>query len=528
MLSIYARLLILVSLAILANCAPKPTAKEMDGKVKGKASLQLADGSTISRDDSDEYNPYLVQLSDGFLVLVFGSDRNGGVHNIFVAKSIEPYNGFEVPAFETPTVVTESFSPIDDANMINFAATASGTSVVLYVNLVSQSGFIRKGVVTDTLSPDVGTFAPITNTNQESNTIIGINADGNDLITLDYNGIAYLVNPDNSTTSNPFGANLDYSTSATQVRYDNSGQNDAYLGSYYGSTFATTGTEYYGPIFDFELSLAESGLSMGQMTTFYDGYGAYGDMILFAAHDGLSADIYVVTSHTAGMLWQLAAPITFDTFLPPAPMPDHLYTFDSACGTDDGIGGLSGSCTSITPTSGSYDGTNYGPFNGSTSNILLNTPTPNLNSAFTIAAWINVPSTACGSACTIAANSATGIDTNGFRFYIDATTQTLIFEIGNGNATEGVSASAASAFTIGAGWHHVAVTVNVFGGAYVYADGLLLGFTMAPMPATPLTNANIYIGQLVGGASYFGGNMDNVAIYEYELDPMSIMALYLE
>ena len=228
------------------------------------------------------------------------------------------------------------------------------------------------------------------------------------------------------------------------------------------------------------------------------------------------------------MLWQVAAGFGFDTVIPPAPPADHLYTFDSACGTDDGSGGLSGSCTSITPTGGSYDGTSYGPFNGSTSNILLDTPTPNLNSAFTIAAWINVPSTACGSACTIAANSATGLDTNGFRFYIDATTQTLIFEIGNGNPTEGISASAASAFTIGAGWHHVAVTVNVFGGALVYADGVALGATILPMPSVPLTNANITVGSLSGGGAYFGGNMDNIAIYQYELDPMSVLALYLQ
>lgn len=518
---------ILAGLALFAvNCVPKPTAKEMDGKVKGKASLQLADGSTISQDGSDEYNPYLVQLSDGYLVLVFGSDRNGGLHNIFVAKSVEPYNGFEVPAFETPTVVTESATPIDDANMISFAATASGTSVVLYVNYKGASWFIRKGVVTDTLSPDVGTFATITNTSQESNTIIGINADGNDLITLDYNGIAYLVNPDNSTTSNPFGANLDYSTSATQVRYDNSGQNDAYMGSYYGSTFATTGTEYYGPIFDFELSLAESGLSMGQMTTFYDGYGAYGDMILFAAHDGLSADIYVVTSHTAGMLWQLAAPITFDTFLPPAPLAEHLYDFETDCVDYGTPGTWTGSCTAVSFTSGSVDGTNYGQFTNTSS--VMDIGMQNLGLGFTISMWIQFDSFAtCASACLIAANSSYSPNTtDGFRFYAD-NTGALHFVTGDGSTGTSSSSTGPGEITTGT-WYHVTVTYNsAFSFAMIYVDGAVPASYSPTMTQTFNANQVVTFGR-TGSTVSLDARVDNLKIYSYELDPMSVLALYLE
>ena len=216
--------------AFALNCAPKPTSREMEGKIKGKASLRLADGSTISRDDSDEYNPYIVRLSDGYLVLVFGSNRNGGLHNIFMAKSVEPYNGFDLPFFNTPVVVTNNGPAIDDANPIKFAAVADTTTVILYVNLHSDSGFIRKGVITDPNTPNFSpALAAITNTSENSYNIIGVSADGERLITTDSGGIAYVIDPNTTNTASPFGGNLDYTESATQVRYDNSGQNDSYI-----------------------------------------------------------------------------------------------------------------------------------------------------------------------------------------------------------------------------------------------------------------------------------------------------------
>lgn len=533
--------LVVAGSILLANCAPKPTSKEMDGKVKGKASLQLADGSTISRDDSDEYNPYLLHLSDGYLVLVFGSDRNGGVHNIFMAKSVEPYNGFELPFFETPVVVASS-PAINDANMINFAATAQGTNVVLYVNLNSDSGFIRKGVVTDTMAPDVGTFAVITNTNQESNTIIGINADGADLITTDSGGIAYLVNPDNSTVSNPFGANLDYSESATQVRFDNSGQNDAYMGTYFGSTYAATAADYFGPIFDFDFSLLESGLSIGQMSTFYDSNGAFGDMVLFAAHDGISADIYVVTSHTAGMLWSMVAFFGFDTFLPPAPLADHWYDFETAftCPagpfpTDVGTPGLwnaTACAAGVTSVASSYNGTNYANFTGSPN---INLGSQNLGTSFTVAAWVFIPAGNCnGTICTIIANSDSVSSTTGFRLaYLGSPVGTLQFITGNGSTSltaESMPIDNSAPFNIEDGlWHHVAVTVTpATGNAWLYLDGAIVSSTTTIEPAFSTSTANLWLGMMTNSQNAFLGRMDDVKIYSYELDPMSVLALYLE
>lgn len=529
--------------AFALNCAPKPTEKEMEGKIKGKASLRLADGSTISQDGSDEYNPYLVQLSDGYLVLVFASDRNGGLHNIFVAKSVEPYNGFELPFFNTPVAVTATASPIDDANMISFAATAQGTSINLYVNLHTASGFIRKGVVTDPLAPDVGSFAAITNANQESNTIIGINADGADLVTTDAGGIAYLVNPDNNTASSAFGANLDYSESATQVRFDNSGQNDAYMGTYFGSTFAATATDYFGPIFDFDLSLAESGLSIGQMTTFYDSNGAYGDMTLFAAHDGISADIYVVTSHTSGMLWNMVAFFGFDTFLPPAPLADHWYEFESfscppgTAPTDSILGApwdATTCVTGVTQTASSYNGSNYADFSGSP---YVNLGSRDLGASFTITAWVNINAGSCsGTMCTIAANAGSSpMTATGFRFFYNGPTGTLRFVTGD---VTNLSSQTAESIVINDGlpfnivdgfWHHVAVTVTPANGmAWLYLDGALVSSTFMTETTFSTNTANLWLGMMTNSQNAFFGGMDDVKIYSYELDPMSVLALYLE
>ncbi len=532
------RWFILGGTLILANCVPKPTSKEMDGKIKGKASLQLADGSTISRDNSDEYNPYLLHLSDGYLVLVFGSNRNGGLHNIFVAKSVEPYNGFELPFFNAPVAVTATASAINDANMINFAAAANGTSVNLYVNLHTASGFIRKGVLTNLSAPDVGSFATIANTNQESNTIIGINADGADLITTDASGIAYLVNPDNSVASDPFGANLDYSNSATQVRFDNSGQNDAYMGTYYGSTYAATKTDYFGSIFDFDISLAESGLSIGQMSTFYDSNGAYGDMVLFAAHDGFSADIYVVTSHTSGMLWSLVAFFGFDTLMPVAPLANHHFDFETAFNCSSTFPADIGfdlpwnatACGSVTQTSSSYNGTFYGNFSGSP-NVTLGSQ--DLGPSFTIAAWVLIPASNCNTtSCTIAANASSAFSTTGFRFVYDGTTGTLQFITGDGggNVTADSMDIKTGPFNIEDGfWHHVAVTVTPANStAWIYLDGAMVTNSFSVLTGFSTGPQNLYLGQMTGGTNFFIGQMDDVKIFSYELDPMSILALYLE
>lgn len=514
---------------IVLNCAPRPTEKAMVGKVEGKAKLQLANGGTISQDNSDEYSPNLLQLSNGYLVLVFGSDRTCGTcttghHNIFVSQSVSPYDGIDLPIFSNPVVVTAVSTPINDPSPISFTATAQANDVVLYVNLWSSSGSIVKGVITNPLVPTLpGGFTSIANTAQQSNTIIGINSTGSELATVDYNGIAYLVKPDDTVASNPFGANLDYANSATQVRFENSGENDAFMGVYAASPFATTGTAYYGPMFDFQASLIDSGLTIGEVTTFYDS-NPYADMVLFSAHDGTSWDIYVVTSHTSGMLWQLAAPFGFASFLPTAPIPDHYYDFEGGCGIDIGTpGGWGAACTSITPGAGSFNGTSLAPFLGSS--YMVTSISQDVGSTFTISMWVNI-SPSCTGICTIASNSQNLAASSGYRLYYDGATSTIKFDTSNGSAIT-TAETMVGPVTTGI-WQHVAVTVNIPATtAFIYVNGGLASSTFFTAN-TFTTTGQIYIGRMSAGTlSYFTGDMDDIRIYATELSPLDVLGVFL-
>ncbi|MFO1471528.1 MAG: LamG domain-containing protein [Turneriella sp.] len=515
---------ILAGLALFAvNCVPKPTAKEMDGKVRGKASLQLADGSTISQDGSDEYNPYLLKLDDGYLVLVFGSNRNG-LHNIYMTKSLEPYNGFEIPFFNPPALVTISSSPIDDPSPISFAAYSNGANVFVAFNYYSV-GQIRIGSTSNFAAPDITSLTTPDNTNHYTDTIVGVSADGNRLLSTDAGGIAYSFDPNNGTDMGTgLGGFFDYSESITQVRQQNTGFDDSYMAVYYGGTFAGTKDMPFGSIFDFDISLLESGLFISHMTTFY-GNDASEDLVLFSAFDGISDDIYVVTSHTSGMLWSLVAFMGSDTFSVNAPYPEHYFDFETAtCGQDFGwVAGWAGSC-GFTPTSPSYNFTDYAPFTSAENMSLSNVQFDPLGEGFTIAAWILVDTSCDATNCTIIANADGSAD--GFRFYYDGTSNSLKFWSTSSSVSATAEAMAGIIPEDGLTWVHVAVVADSVNGTaklYIYGtDFSILTSAEAGFATGP---ANARVGQFADGTYGFRGGIDNLLVYEYQLTDAEVSSL---
>lgn len=523
MLRIFA--LILIGLFAL-NCSNPSTGRELDGKIKGKAKLRLADGSTISQDDSDEYHPQMVTLTDGHLVLAFGSDRacgtcTPGYHNIFITKSITPFNGVELPFFNTPQPVTNDGTIIDDPGRINFALVANGTGVLVYLNHHTNSLALYKGSITDPTNPISSPFAPLVNTNHNMDTVIGANAAGDRLITTDASGVAYIVNPEVTVASNPFGFGLDYSQTAFQVRQESSGFDDSYIAAYYGASYATTASFPLGPIIDFDFSLIGSGLFLSTLGPFYSS-DASSDLVLFSAYGDLTEDLYVVTSHTAGDLWSLVGFFGSDVFLPAAPVPDHFFSFDpSNCGTDTGTpGAWNVTCNTVTVTSASFDGSSYGAF---TTGSYIPFGAQNLGSAFSFSAWVNIPTGAsCGSTCGLFANSSSG---PGFRLYVDSTAMQL--KLVTFNAGPGATAQSFASAMLADQWHHVAVTVNQAAGfASLYIDGALM--TELPTAEAGFTTAAaLYAGSLAGVNS-LTGSMDKIKIYSRELAPLEVLAEMLE
>lgn len=511
------------------NCAPKPTEKELSGKIRGKTSLRLADGSPISTDAADEYNPYIVKLSDDYLVLVFGSNRSCGTcsgHNIFIAKSISPYSGLTLPFFNTPVVVTDGGSPLNLTEPVNFAAVASTTSVVLYAN--DNAGDIQKGTVSNPSSPTVS-FTAIGNSAILSYKVIGVSSSGGDLVVTDSGGTSYTANPNITESPTAYGFGLDSALSATQVRLDNTGYDDSYMAvaSSFGpfaTPIATTKAFPFGPIINFDLALLSSGLSITHINTLY-GDTAENDIILFSARDEVSADLYVVTSHTSKALWDEVASFGGDTMGPPP--PDHFFMFETIPGCNFDLGfsmtpWSSAVCNSVTLTPSSYNFSEYGAFGGS-SNIDFGMVDFNTYSAgFTIAAWIKLAAPCFSANCTIVAITDNSGSADGFRFFYDGTNNKLKFFTRTSSATTAES-NGSEIVEDGSTWHHVAVVANPDAGgsnayAYLYVDGNYVGATtVADLNFRTSALSNAYVGQHTGPGEYFNGGIDDLMVFEYEL-----------
>jgi hypothetical protein len=303
-------MVILASLAMVLHCS-HPGGREIDGKVKGKASLRLADGSTISQPNSDEYRPQIVTLSNGYLVLAFGSNRacnnncSPNHHNIFLAKSLTQYDGTELPFFAPPVVFNDGNSPINDPYPINFAVVASGSNAVdVYFNSYFNSNSIYQA--TFDFSVNYGYPGLIDNSTCQQCKVIGANAAGNRLVVLDQQqqGMAFIIDPGGGVTDIPYGFWLANANSAMQVRQEVSGFDDAYIAINDGSSLATTGSSPRRPIASFNRSVSGSGFRLTSIGAFYSNNPS-GDWVLFSANDGQSDDMYIVTSHTAGELWRL-------------------------------------------------------------------------------------------------------------------------------------------------------------------------------------------------------------------------------
>ncbi|AFM13284.1 hypothetical protein Turpa_2644 [Turneriella parva DSM 21527] len=508
---------------LAANCSkPVPGEKEMLGKIKGKASLRLADGSTISQPGTDEYSPYLVKLSDGYLALVFGSNQ-GGLHDLYVAKSTTAFDGEFLPFFNTPQKIT---SGIGAGSKISFAAKASGTNVVVYVNYTGISS-----ATVDPTNPGSSSLSPITNnTATVGHTIIGISGDGNKLFSTDGSGIGHSFDPGGANVT-PFGYGMDNATSATQVRQENSGYEDAIIGVFYGSTFAAAGQQYFGPIFDLDTSLAFSGLSITSMSTF-NADSAANDLVLFSAFDffdGFTEDLYVITSHTSKDLWDSAGFLGLDFSAALAPPPDHWFDMFAPATSCPNLGfsmtPWSAICTAIGDSStGSYDGTEAGEFDGSTSNMTILGQDP--GNFFTIAAWVNITSvTACSTSCVIVANSGLGASTDGFRLYVDAT-GAVNFETGNGTLSLAISTPGGLISDVT--WNHVMISVDRLSGlATLYVNGFEEGTTNA-IRTDFNTNATLTFGAPDGGANPITGLMDEIKIYNFPVDATLAQLIYYE
>jgi autotransporter-associated beta strand protein len=134
-----------------------------------------------------------------------------------------------------------------------------------------------------------------------------------------------------------------------------------------------------------------------------------------------------------------------------------------------------------------------------------------LGDAFTLASWVYLPSGE-NSIRTIAANSASGFNANGFRFFINrfnAANAELVFETGNGSQSTLIVSPVGTVATDR--WQHVAAVVDrTSGQATLYLNG-------SPVAAGEIrtdfnNNALLAVGSM-GGLHSLRGNIDDFRIY---------------
>lgn len=351
-------LALMMSLALFAACAKRALPEE---KVRGFAKFALNGGAAISQANSDEYSPYVIQMGDNYLVLVFGSNRScGGCsgHNLFIAKSVSAYNNNSVfPAFNSPTVMTVASTPLNYSARINFAVTAAGNNV--RIHLTNAGGTVQ---VTPNIAPDGPydtTLATIANASGQTGTVIGY-SNGDDKI-ISRQGST--INAYSRLAAYPLTAIPD-AGSATTIAAVDSTFTSRYDGFFTLAGGQITSMSYYGSggkISAVNTAIAKSKITPQSMTLMQGG-GTTGPLMFISGTEagGTSEDLFVVDGLTVWQMWQDLEPkppgapagggggggaVSDPTFTPAAgsyamPISVQLSTATSGaiiCYTSDGI-----------------------------------------------------------------------------------------------------------------------------------------------------------------------------------------------
>jgi biopolymer transport protein ExbB len=144
-------------------------------------------------------------------------------------------------------------------------------------------------------------------------------------------------------------------------------------------------------------------------------------------------------------------------------------------------------------------------------NDFLDFPSADLGNSFTISMWVAVATS--NNIRTLLANSGNGLNTDGFRFFVNTAgsmDRRLILETGNGNAS-GTARTNMNAITFGA-LTHVAVVVNrATNTALLYVNGASAAITTTTA-ANLTVNSNYNAGRMEDGSYYFAGKLDEIEI----------------
>jgi ferric-dicitrate binding protein FerR (iron transport regulator) len=158
------------------------------------------------------------------------------------------------------------------------------------------------------------------------------------------------------------------------------------------------------------------------------------------------------------------------------------------------------------------------------SGVAVNTPVIDLPRQFTISLWALVDSGATELQPLIA-NSASGVNTDGFRLFINADARRVFFETGSARGLGAQACSEPDVLAPGA-WHHIVVAGNCTTGTMIfYVDGR--DVTAHPGIRSDFARQQpLHIGRMATDfRRRFGGLIDEVRIYSRELSGAEVAEL---
>ena len=306
-------LVLLTAILTLGACQNETTGAALGTH----ATFRLANGNYVSDAAYDDYGPVVIQLSNGYLVLVFASNRTCGIynctaHNIFVATSVSPYSAPGVlPAFNPPQIVLDNGSASNFTSALRLAAVASGTNVNVYYQvsgaLISNTNSFNP-VSASAIMGNV--FSAIAEYNCYNNKMLGLDA-ANQMLAVNTAGtLAYRFNPASSgigciggNVNNPaFASNK----SLALLSSVDTGINDAYFATDNSGTVTALSATSAGPkVTILSTGLADYGLQLTNASVLNAANPA-GNLLVFSATPGPGkpSDLYVLTSHTPAALWR--------------------------------------------------------------------------------------------------------------------------------------------------------------------------------------------------------------------------------
>lgn len=280
------------------------------------ASFKLANGSPISEAAYDDYNPILLQLSNGYLALVYASTRTCAVscsgHNIFIASSVSAYAGDgKLPAFNVPQVVTANASPLNYGSRLRLAAISSGNNINIFAK--ATAGSIEYSGMLSPVSAvpiNVGAMMSTVITSVcASQALLGMDAAGLMFTSAGASGPISRFDYNTSVPGCPLNTFVNTSIGGainiSYVRAADIGIPEGFLVTdSAGRLSAHTATKSGPVIQNFSDTMTQNSLFLTSATAFKANAPA-GDLLVFSAAPGAgsNSDMYIIANRTPSALW---------------------------------------------------------------------------------------------------------------------------------------------------------------------------------------------------------------------------------